>query len=149
VWCCALQICVERFVNPGWWLTELFNGKRATLNACCDVVHSFAMSIIQQHRQQLAEQAAARVKAAAGPAEAQAAGIAAGGSADGSAQVCVKGLEEVDSSAQDLLSLFMESAGVDGKPLNDKELMDTVINFIIAGRDTTAQVSALRVSTLR
>jgi cytochrome P450 len=135
---------VERFVNPGWRLTELFNGKRATLNACCDVVHSFAMNIIQQRRQQLAEQAAARAKAAAGPAEAFAGDQAVSGSADGSAQVSVKDREEGDSScAQDLLSLFMESKGMDGKPLDDKQLMDTVINFIIAGRDTTAQVSAL------
>jgi cytochrome P450 len=139
----ALQICVERLVSPGWRLTELFNGKRATLNACCDVVHSFAMNIIQQRRQQMAEQAAARPKAAAGPA----AGTTDNGSADGSAEVSVKSREEGDS-AQDLLSLFMESTGVDGRALNDKELMDTVINFIIAGRDTTAQVSALRLSTL-
>jgi cytochrome P450 len=140
--CCvagALQICVERLVSPGWRLTELFNGKRATLNACCDVVHSFAMNIIQKRRQQMAEQAAARAKAAADPA----AGTTDSGSADGSAEVSVQGKEEGDSSAQDLLSLFMQSTGLDGRPLNDKELMDTVINFIIAGRDTTAQVGAL------
>jgi hypothetical protein len=48
--------------------------------------------------------------------------------------------EEEEEAAQDLLSLFMAASGPDGKPLTTQQLVDTVINFIIAGRDTTAQV---------
>ncbi|KAF7726669.1 Protein kinase alk2 [Apophysomyces ossiformis] len=40
---------------------------------------------------------------------------------------------------QDLLSRFMNSKNEHGEPLNNKELRDIVLNFIIAGRDTTAQ----------
>ncbi|CAO3597574.1 unnamed protein product [Absidia cylindrospora] len=40
---------------------------------------------------------------------------------------------------KDLLSRFMETTNENGEPLNDKELRDTIMNFIIAGRDTTAQ----------
>jgi cytochrome P450 len=39
----------------------------------------------------------------------------------------------------DLLQLFMEYKDEDGVGLSDDELVDQVINFIIAGRDTTAQ----------
>ncbi|KAI9253973.1 cytochrome P450 [Phascolomyces articulosus] len=39
----------------------------------------------------------------------------------------------------DLLSRFMNARNEKGQPLNDSELRDTVLNFIIAGRDTTAQ----------
>ncbi|KAI8139711.1 cytochrome P450 [Fennellomyces sp. T-0311] len=40
---------------------------------------------------------------------------------------------------KDLLSRFMAAHNPQGEPLSDKELRDTVLNFIIAGRDTTAQ----------
>ncbi|KAI9305453.1 cytochrome P450 [Cunninghamella echinulata] len=40
---------------------------------------------------------------------------------------------------KDLLSRFMETRNENGEPLNDKELRDCIMNFIIAGRDTTAQ----------
>ncbi|KAI9252952.1 cytochrome P450 [Phascolomyces articulosus] len=40
---------------------------------------------------------------------------------------------------KDLLSRFMTSRNEHGEALNDKELRDMVLNFIIAGRDTTAQ----------
>ncbi|KAI8086171.1 cytochrome P450 [Halteromyces radiatus] len=40
---------------------------------------------------------------------------------------------------KDLLSRFMNARNEFGEPLNDVELRDTIMNFIIAGRDTTAQ----------
>ena len=40
---------------------------------------------------------------------------------------------------KDLLSRFMNTLNENGEKLNDTELRDTVLNFIIAGRDTTAQ----------
>ncbi|KAI9010412.1 cytochrome P450 [Phycomyces nitens] len=39
----------------------------------------------------------------------------------------------------DLLSRFMNAKNENGESLSDKELRDTVLNFVIAGRDTTAQ----------
>lgn len=41
--------------------------------------------------------------------------------------------------SKDLLSRFMNAQNEHGEPLNDVELRDTIMNFIIAGRDTTAQ----------
>lgn len=40
---------------------------------------------------------------------------------------------------KDLLSRFMNALNEKGDKLNDIELRDTILNFIIAGRDTTAQ----------
>ncbi|KAJ3215203.1 hypothetical protein HK099_006461 [Clydaea vesicula] len=44
-----------------------------------------------------------------------------------------------DVSKNDLLDFFLESKNEDGTPLKDSQLRDVVLNFIIAGRDTTAQ----------
>lgn len=40
---------------------------------------------------------------------------------------------------KDLLSRFMDTLNEKGEKLNDVELRDTILNFVIAGRDTTAQ----------
>ncbi|KAI9257744.1 cytochrome P450 [Helicostylum pulchrum] len=40
---------------------------------------------------------------------------------------------------KDLLSRFMDTLNEQGEKLNDVELRDTILNFVIAGRDTTAQ----------
>lgn len=40
---------------------------------------------------------------------------------------------------KDLLDLFMESRNEDGKPWSPQQLRDALLNFLIAGRDTTAQ----------
>jgi cytochrome P450 len=39
----------------------------------------------------------------------------------------------------DLLDFFMDSKNDDGSDLTDVQLRDIILNFIIAGRDTTAQ----------
>jgi hypothetical protein len=151
------QIVNERFWLPGWQLLQLLNGDLLRLRRDVRTIKSFALDIITKRRQQLAADAAAA--AAAGQ--------------DSSSS------DEEGTSPRDLLSLFMESTGPDGKPLSTQQLIDTgiegrsmrhelqprslytpdslspthtcppscphthtVINFIIAGRDTTAQVRA-------
>jgi fatty acid omega-hydroxylase len=42
---------------------------------------------------------------------------------------------------KDLLSRFMNTHNENGEKLNDVELRDTVLNFIIAGRDTTGKIT--------
>lgn len=50
-----------------------------------------------------------------------------------------KEISEGKDDHKDLLSRFMNTVNEKGEKLNDIELRDTVLNFIIAGRDTTAQ----------
>lgn len=48
-------------------------------------------------------------------------------------------MEKGIKTHRDLLSRFMNATNEHGEPLNNKELRDIVLNFVIAGRDTTAQ----------
>ncbi|KAF9373052.1 hypothetical protein CPC16_002059 [Podila verticillata] len=48
-------------------------------------------------------------------------------------------LRQGSTGREDLLDLFMKWRDDDGQALNDIQLRDVFINFIIAGRDTTAQ----------
>ncbi|KAF9962816.1 hypothetical protein BGZ70_007873 [Mortierella alpina] len=42
-------------------------------------------------------------------------------------------------SSKDLLQWLLETPADDGKPMSDELVMDNILNFTIAGRDTTAQ----------
>ncbi|KAF9926203.1 hypothetical protein FBU30_004162 [Linnemannia zychae] len=44
-----------------------------------------------------------------------------------------------EGKKKDLLQLFMEATDDEGKPLSNEFLVDIILNFTIAGRDTTAQ----------
>ncbi|KAF9106338.1 hypothetical protein BGX29_009755 [Mortierella sp. GBA35] len=44
-----------------------------------------------------------------------------------------------DKDHKDLMQLFMDAQDENGEPLTDEMLKDTMNNFILAGRDTTAQ----------
>lgn len=44
--------------------------------------------------------------------------------------------------SKDLMQLFMETQDENGEPLSDEMMKDTLLNFVIAGRDTTAQALA-------
>ncbi|CAG8561406.1 4604_t:CDS:2 [Funneliformis mosseae] len=46
---------------------------------------------------------------------------------------------EALNDSRDILNIFMNAQHDNGEKLSDKELRDVVLNFIIAGRDTTAQ----------
>ncbi|TPX34814.1 hypothetical protein SmJEL517_g02535 [Synchytrium microbalum] len=46
---------------------------------------------------------------------------------------------KVSNMRMDLLDFFMENSNEDGSPLSDEYFRDVVVNFILAGRDTTAQ----------
>ncbi|KAF9928677.1 hypothetical protein FBU30_002198 [Linnemannia zychae] len=47
--------------------------------------------------------------------------------------------EGADKDHKDLMQLFLEASDENGEPLTDEMLKDTMNNFILAGRDTTAQ----------
>ncbi|OLL25577.1 Cytochrome P450 94C1 [Neolecta irregularis DAH-3] len=52
-----------------------------------------------------------------------------------------KQLDDCKEERKDLLSLFMAYRDENDRPLSDEELRDIIFNFILAGRDTTAQAS--------
>jgi hypothetical protein len=129
------QICQTRFWVPLCKLVEWVTGARSQLVNDIRVVRSFAASIVEarQRQQQQQQQPSAKGPAASAPAHAGAAGQGVGGSSG-------------HGGGADLLSMFLAAETEDGQPLGKEQLVDMVLNFIIAGRDTTAQVS--RVGTL-
>lgn len=50
-----------------------------------------------------------------------------------------EGFKVTPGGKKDLLQLFMEAKDDEGEPLSDEYLVDIILNFTIAGRDTTAQ----------
>ncbi|KAG1115932.1 hypothetical protein G6F42_013824 [Rhizopus arrhizus] len=62
---------------------------------------------------------------------------------DGFANQVIEGrkkqLADGETHHRDLLSRFMDAHNEHDEPLSNKELRDIVLNFVIAGRDTTAQ----------
>eukprot|EP00878_Enallax_costatus_P035943 GHUV01040200.1.p1 GENE.GHUV01040200.1~~GHUV01040200.1.p1 ORF type:complete len:166 (+),score=49.58 GHUV01040200.1:2048-2545(+) len=120
----SLQIITERFTTPGWQVLEHLSGGCRRLDQWRKLIHDFALNIIKQRRKQLAAAAA----------------VHSTGAEAVEPSALVQDARNTGTPGRDLLSLFLESTGPDGKPLTDQQLVDTVLNFIIAGRDTTAQV---------
>jgi len=140
----AQVIANMRFWMPLWQLLQVLSGDAFRLAHDVRVIRAFATDIINQRRraldkhkqhkeQQQEEQRDSQLtsdqqKPSSRLAVRTNAAAAGGGVGDGSA----------DESC-DLLSMFMSAVTPDGSPLTEQQLVDTVINFIIAGRDTTAQ----------
>ncbi|KAF9094317.1 hypothetical protein BGX27_001474 [Mortierella sp. AM989] len=47
--------------------------------------------------------------------------------------------KKINKKAKDLMQLFMDAKVDNGEQLSDEALKDTLLNFVLAGRDTTAQ----------
>jgi len=54
-------------------------------------------------------------------------------------KIIVEKKKNITDDPMDVLSRFMIIKDDDGKPYSDKFLRDTIMNFIIAGKDTTTQ----------
>lgn len=122
---------------------ELLNGDAWRLARHVSTIKAFARNIINTRRQQLAAQQHQHQQQQAAPActsSSSGGGSAVSSSGGGGVGAGADGGGVAEGPPRDLLTLFMEASGPDGKPLTTQQLLDTVINFIIAGRDTTAQV---------
>jgi len=107
----GFQICTKRFFDVTWPLQKLLNvGRERTLRGHLKVINEFATDIIRKKKAEFEEKKAAQKQ-------------------DGQRG---RGLRE----KYDLMSLFLK----DDPNVTDEELRDVALNFIIAGRDTTAQL---------
>ncbi|KAI1314587.1 hypothetical protein EDD11_001970 [Mortierella claussenii] len=98
-----------RFVSPIWKLKDWWTGNAEQVRKDTKIVRDFALSIIQNRRLKQGADASA-------------------------------GNGDSGNSKKDLLQLFMDLSGTnDEDHLSDDMLIDSVLNFVIAGRDTTAQ----------
>ncbi|KAF9324006.1 Protein kinase alk2 [Linnemannia elongata] len=109
-----------RFNWPFWRLTDWWTGNDKT-------VYDFAYNIIRRRRV-LEEKT----------------GVEGGGvvhdmSEGDDGETGEKRPGVLSSSGKDLMQLFMEATDENGERLTDEGLKDTLVNFLLAGRDTTAQ----------
>ncbi|KAF9131316.1 hypothetical protein BGW39_001991 [Mortierella sp. 14UC] len=119
-----------RFNWPFWRLTDWWTGNDKKVAADTKIVHDFAYKVIRRRRV-LEEKT----------------GVEGGGDVhdDGDEETKEGTAAEggpggvLSSSGKDLMQLFMEATDDNGERLTDDGLKDTLINFILAGRDTTAQ----------
>ncbi|KAJ1551498.1 hypothetical protein HK405_014392, partial [Cladochytrium tenue] len=112
---------IMRFNTPLWWLVELVSPEGRAHRRNVATIKSFGRTIVQERLAKL-ESAAAVPDGGGG-----------GGEAPGE-------VGKPSGGEADLLSFLMRAPDpISGKPPTPDQLADYVINFIIAGRDTTAQ----------
>jgi len=151
-----------RFWIPFWRITQVINGDAFRLQHDVRVIRAFAREIIHQRKdaidnqkrqqkqqeedegsmeeQQKRSQEQQQTYSRHTSHELKSSSICAGETGPSSAAAFGAGGDADEAlGGSDLLSLFMAATTSDGCPLNEEQLVDTVINFIIAGRDTTAQ----------
>ncbi|KAG0222434.1 hypothetical protein BGX31_009151 [Mortierella sp. GBA43] len=110
----------SRFCTPFWRWVEWWTGKDRRIESDNKVICDFAYNLIEQRRRECERAAADEPK---------------------------KGDEDENRPKdpdtkrfrKDLMQLFMEAENDLGEPLSDEALKDMLLNFILAGRDTTAQ----------
>jgi cytochrome P450 len=102
-----------RFFSPIYPLVDLLTGRSKRIEADRAIVRSFGQKIIDRRRRERLEEEK------------------------------VDEGKDIGSGKKDLLQLFMDIGSEEGgTPLDDDMLVDSVLSFIIAGRDTTAQALA-------
>ncbi|KAF9159347.1 hypothetical protein DFQ26_006625 [Actinomortierella ambigua] len=102
--------CSLRLIDPLWKLRERVTGAGAKVRYDKALVGQYALSLIERRRQ--------------------------GGDSE---QEGLFRPYNVGGGKKDLLQLFMECRDDQGEPLSDEFIKDIILNFTIAGRDTTAQ----------
>ncbi|KAG0265249.1 hypothetical protein BGZ95_003379 [Linnemannia exigua] len=112
-----------RFNWPFWRWTDWWSGNDKKVAEDTKTVYDFAYKVIRRRRA-LEEKT----------------GVEGGGVVhDVGDEETKKGRGVLSSSGKDLMQLFMEATDDNGERLTDDDLKDTLINFVLAGRDTTAQ----------
>ncbi|KAG9064688.1 hypothetical protein KI688_002947 [Linnemannia hyalina] len=116
-----------RFNWPFWRLTDWWTGNDKKVAADTKIIYDFAYNII--HRRRALEEKT---------------GVEGGGvvhdmNEGGFGEAGAKRPGVLSNSGKDLMQLFMEATDEKGERLTDESLKDTLVNFLLAGRDTTAQ----------
>ncbi|KAJ3415379.1 hypothetical protein HDV05_005116 [Chytridiales sp. JEL 0842] len=122
----AVQVrFLQRFLIPWWKLEEEYTSVGTTQKMHVDVLRKFGERIVNDRRARMLNETTSE-------------------DSKDKEESTTGTKQPVRSSAlygdADLLSLLMKLKTDDGQELTDDTLIDYIMNFIIAGRDTTAQV---------
>ena len=111
----AIQAAIiQRVPNPLWRLSRCLGTTKTekTIKNCSNVINNFAMNVISQKRRTADDKNDKNSKNA--------------------------NINNDSSLGPDLISRFLEKSKKDNTTMTNDELRDIVLNFMIAGRDTTA-----------
>ncbi|GJJ75076.1 hypothetical protein EMPS_07434 [Entomortierella parvispora] len=109
----------NRFNAPMWPLTDRWNGLLEQVEKDQKTIFDFAYSVIRKRRAFQQQKLENQEKKKNGEP---------GQSPSGTKR-----------EKKDLMQLFMDAHDENGEPLSDEMMRDTLLNFVLAGRDTTAQ----------
>lgn len=131
----AFDFCQETinqtFFDPLWAIKRAFTPAGWHYYRCINMVDAYAMSVVANKRKLIAAEVVETAKAT----------TETGGSGSGSGPKSSSAMKKIGGG--DLMSLYLDrdlSESEDGQStLSDRALRDVVLNFVIAGRDTTAQ----------
>lgn len=112
-----IQVVNRRLLLPCWQVVEVLDGSRSHLAQDISLLRQFAGQAISTCRQQLAA--------------AQALGLS----------------QAMDSLPCGVLPQLLHATGPGGRPLEDEQLISTVLNLLIAGSGTIAQVGTTNACT--
>lgn len=119
------QFCIDKsFFQPFllWW--RLFTPSGWEMRRCLTVVEDYARGIVRQKRQQYSTEKGRQLGASKNGADLLSLYIES---------------EMVSTKKNDLNQGRTKTASATSSPLTDTDLRDVIMNFVIAGRDTTAQ----------
>ncbi|XP_050372932.1 cytochrome P450 704B1 [Argentina anserina] len=111
-------IVTYRFIDPVWKIKKFLNlGTEALLDKSMKIIDDFTYSVIRKRKSEIRE---------------------AQQSSDKNLQMHLLNNPNLIQMKHDILSRFIELGEDPESKLTDKSLRDIVLNFVIAGRDTTA-----------
>ncbi|KAG0301876.1 hypothetical protein BGZ98_007981 [Dissophora globulifera] len=115
----------QRFCSPFYTWTEWWTGKDLQIEQDREVIRKFADGVIKERRRRMVVECTAKQETSRPTRKSDARSIGSTGGKDG--------------SKRDLMQLFMDAEDEHGERLTDESLQDALLNFILAGRDSTAQ----------
>ncbi|KAF9171929.1 hypothetical protein BGX21_005127 [Mortierella sp. AD011] len=134
----------RRFRLPFWKVTEWWTGRDKQIERDTEIISDFAYNLIRKRRLEVSERQQQQEQEDEGEKlEDTLDGLGIKGNnattTSDSRGNQSKNVKSKDGKKKDLMQLFMDATDDNGEKLSDEALRDTLLNFILAGRDTTAQ----------
>ncbi|KAF9988425.1 hypothetical protein BGZ79_005124, partial [Entomortierella chlamydospora] len=136
----------RRFRLPFWKVTEWWTGRDKQIERDTKIISDFAYNLIRKRRQEESEKQQQQQQQQEDEGEKLEDTLHGLGVKGNNATTTSdsrgdqsKNVKNKDGKKKDLMQLFMDATDDNGEKLSDEALRDTLLNFILAGRDTTAQ----------
>ncbi|KAF9426650.1 hypothetical protein BGZ76_002663, partial [Entomortierella beljakovae] len=139
---------MKRFKIPYWRTSEWWTGRDKVIEKDVNTIANFAYDVIRKRRDELKKLEMKTISSERDDVDDMIDGLKVMGDGDSvhsrsspssSPLKKQKSMNQTTNKKKDLMQLFMDTEDENGDHLSDEMLKDTLLNFILAGRDTTAQ----------